>query len=166
MSMDFLKQLGLFVVFVLIQTMVLGRIHLFDYATPLLYVYFVAMFPRNYPKWAILLWSFALGLTIDIFSNTPGLAAASLTLIGAIQPYYFKLFVSHDAAEDLRPSLSSIGSLKYTNYIVVLVLLYSLVFHTLEMFSFFNWLHWLMCVVGSTIVTLALIFTFEVANRK
>ena len=63
MSMDFLKQLGLFVVFVLIQTMVLGRIHLFDFATPLLYVYFVAMFPRNYPKWAILLWSFALGLT-------------------------------------------------------------------------------------------------------
>lgn len=49
MSMDFLKQLGLFVVFVLIQTMVLGRIHLFDFATPLLYVYFVAMFPRNYP---------------------------------------------------------------------------------------------------------------------
>jgi len=166
MSTDFLKRLGLFFVFLLSQAVMLGRIHLFNCATPLFYVYFVTMFPRNYPKWGILVWSFLLGLMVDIFYNTPGLAAASLTLIGAIQPYYFKLFVSHDAAEDLRPSLSSIGSLKYTNYIVVLVLLYSLVFHTLEMFSFFNWLHWLMCVVGSTIVTLALIFTFEVANRK
>ena len=77
-----LKRLGLFVVFVLAQTMVLGRIHLFGYATPLVYVYFVSMFPRSYPKWSILLWSFVMGLTIDIFSNTPGVAAASLTLLG------------------------------------------------------------------------------------
>ena len=55
MSVDFLKRLGLFVVFVLAQTMVLGHIHLFGYATPLVYVYFVSMFPRSYPKWSILL---------------------------------------------------------------------------------------------------------------
>ena len=161
MTIDLLKRAGWFAVFVLLQAVVLGRIHLFNCATPLFYVYFVTMFPRNYPKWGILVWSFLLGLMVDIFFNTPGLAAASLTLIGAIQPYYFELFVSHDAAEDLRPSLSSIGSLKYTNYIVVLVLLYSLVFHTLEMFSFFNWLHWLACIGGSTVLTILIILTLE-----
>ena len=161
MSMDFLKQLGLFVVFVLIQTMVLGRIHLFDFATPLLYVYFVAMFPRNYPKWAILLLSFALGLTIDIFSNTPGLAAASLTLIGAIQPYFFELFVPRDSVGDLRPSIRNIGMLKYTYYIFPLVVLYCLVFFSLEAFNFFNWVDILKSVCGSAFITLVLIMTFE-----
>ncbi len=40
MSIDLLKRAGLFIVFALAQTIVLGRIHLFGYATPLLYVYF------------------------------------------------------------------------------------------------------------------------------
>lgn len=72
MSIDVLKRAGLFIAYVLVQAMVLGRIHLFGFATPLLYVYFVVKFPRNYPKWGILLWSFSLGLAIDIFCNTPG----------------------------------------------------------------------------------------------
>ena len=79
MSADFFKRLGWFALFFLAQVIVLGRIHLFHYATPLFYVYFVAMFPRNYPKWSVLLWSFLLGLIIDIFSNTPGLAASVMT---------------------------------------------------------------------------------------
>ena len=97
-------------VFVLAQVMVLGRIHLFGIATPLLYVYFVLQLPRNYPKWAGLLWAFTLGLVIDIFTDTPGLAAASLTLIALLQPYYFELFVPRDSADNLRPSLAALGS--------------------------------------------------------
>ena len=166
MSSDLLKRGGLFVVFVLAQAMVLGHIHLFNYATPLLYVYFMTMFPRNYPKWGILLWGFFMGLCIDILFNTPGLASASLTLIAAVQPYYFRLFVSHDSAENLQPSLSAIGTVKYSYYIVALVLLYCLVFYTLEMFSFFNFVLWVLCVFGSAAITLALIFTFEIAKSR
>ena len=165
MSIDFLKRLGSFGVFLLAQVLVLGHVHLFHYATPLLYVYFVAQFPRNYPKWALLLWSFMLGLLVDIFYNTPGVGAASLTLIGAIQPYYFELFVPHDSADNLKPSLRNIGPSKYSYYIVPLVFLFCLLFFTLEMFSFFNWLQWLLCVVGSTIITLLLVYTFEVAKK-
>ena len=41
MSADFFKRLGWFALFFLVQVLVLGRIHLFHYATPFLYVYFV-----------------------------------------------------------------------------------------------------------------------------
>ena len=166
MSIDLLKRTLLFVVLVLAQALVLGRIHLFHCATPLLYVYFVTMFPRNYPKWGVLTWGFMMGLLVDIFSNTPGVAAASLTLIAAIQPYFFSLYVSRDAAEQMEPSLINMGLTKYSYYIVILVLLYCLLFYTLEMFSFSNLVEWLKCVVGSTLVTLALIFTFEIAKSK
>ncbi len=166
MPTDLVKRTILFIVFVLAQAMVLGRIHLFGVATPLLYVYFVTMFPRNYPKWAMLLWSFLMGLLIDTATNTPGLATATLTLIAVVQPYYFELFVPRDSVDNLEPSLATLGPLKYSYYIVVLVLLYCLVFYSLEMFSFFNLMHWALCVGGSTVITLALIYTFEVARMR
>lgn len=166
MSVELMKRALLFVAFVLAQALVLGRVHLFHCATPLLYVYFVTMFPRNYPKWGVLTWSFFMGLFIDIFSNTPGLASASLTAVAAIQPYYYELFLSRDAAESLEPSLVNLGPTKYSYYIVILVTIYCLLFFALEMFTFSNLLEWIMSVVGSTMVTLVLIFTFEIAKGR
>ena len=166
MSADFLKRLGWFALFFLAQVIVLGRIHLFHYATPLFYVYFVAMFPRNYPKWSVLLWSFLLGLIIDIFSNTPGLAASVMTILAAIQPYYLELYVPRDSADNLQPSMKTLGPVKYAYYVVPMVLLYCLLFYCLEMFTFFNAFYWLMCVVGSSLLTIVLIFTFEIAKRN
>ena len=159
-----MKRLGLFALFFLAQVLVFGRIHLFHYATPLFYVYFVAMFPRNHEKWAILVWSFLLGLCVDIFSNTPGLAAASLTVIAAIQPYYLELYVPRDSADNLKPSMKTLGPVKFAYYIVPIVLVYCLLFYSLEMLTFFNAFYWLMCVVGSAIITLLLIFTLEIGR--
>ena len=166
MKADILKQLGVFFLFVLAQAVVLGRIHLFHYATPLLYVYFVLGFERTYPKWALLLWSFSMGLVIDIFTNTPGLASASLTLVAAVQPYYLELFVPRDSAENLRPTIQPLGPSKYSTYVIPLTLLYCVVFYSLEFFNFFNWLQWLFCVVGSTVITLVFIYTFEIFKSK
>lgn len=166
MTIDLLKRAGWFVVFVLVQAVVLGRIHLFHCATPLFYVYFVTQFPRNYPKWGILLWSFMLGLMVDTFSNTPGLASASLTLIGAIQPYLYELFVPRDSVDDLKPSLLTLGPLKYSYYIIILVVLYCLVFYSLELFNFFNLQEWALCVGGSAAITLLLIYAFEFAKSR
>lgn len=166
MTEDLLKRAGWFVVFILAQAVVLGRIHLFGCATPLLYVYFITQFPRNYPKWAILVWAFLMGLLIDTFSNTPGLAAASLTIIAAVQPYYLGILVPRDSVENFKPALSTLGPTKYTYYIVVLVLIYCLVFFSLELFNFFNWVQWAQCVGGSAVITLLLIFTFEIVKVK
>ncbi len=165
MSIDVLKRVVWFVILCGVQALVLNHIHLFNCATPLLYVYFVVLFPLNYPKWGLLLWSFMLGLVIDMFSNTPGEAAASLTLVGAAQPYFFQLFVQRDAPEDIKPSLRTIGPTKFSFYAFTLVLLHCLVFFTLESFNFFNWLQWLECILGSTLITFILIMTIESVKK-
>ena len=164
MSLDLFKRLGLFIIMCAVQILILNHIHLFDVATPFLFVYFAISFRRGTPKWAILLWCFAMGLAVDVFSNTPGLAAASLTVIAAIQPYYFELFVPRDSVEDLKPALSTLGPLKYSYYIIIMVLLYCLIFYSLELFTYFNWVQWALCVGGSAAITLMLIFTFEIAK--
>ena len=166
MTIDLFKQLGAFVVLCAAQALVFNRIHLFGCATPLIYIYMILKLRRNYPQWGALLWSFALGLTIDAFSNTPGVAAASLTLIGAVQPYFMRLFVQRDAAEDLKPSVRTLGFSKFSFFAFCLTLLYCTVFFVLETFNFFYWVQWLLQVVGSTLVTFVMIITFDSVSKK
>lgn len=166
MNIDILKQVGVFIVLCLAQPLVLNHIHLFDCATPLLYVYMVLLFPRRYPKWAILLWSFAMGVVIDTFSNTPGVATGALTLVGAIQPYYLEAFMQRDSVDNLKPSIVELGFSKYAAYSFVLVFIYCLAFFTLETFNFFDWQRWLELVLGSTILTFILIITIDSVRRK
>lgn len=166
MVSDTLRRLLLCCLLCLVQALVLNQIHLFNCATPLLYVYMPLVFPMGYPRWAQLLWCFALGLAVDTFSNTPGVAAASMTLLGAMQPGFFALFVQRDAPDDLRPSARAIGKMKFAFYVSALVLLYCVVFFALEMFSFFHWLRWLECAGGSALLTIILVLTIESVRKQ
>lgn len=47
MNINFLKRLLLFLVLLVAQVLVLNHIHLFGYATPMLYIYFVISFQRG-----------------------------------------------------------------------------------------------------------------------
>ncbi len=147
--------------FCLAQALVCNRIQLFGCATPLLYVYFVLMFPRKYPKWGILLWSFALGIIIDMFANTPGIASSTITLLAVVQPYLLELFVPHDAEEDMEASAKNMGWEKFISYCFIAVTLYCLAFFTLDTLNLHNWGYWLKCSIGSTLLTLSLILTLE-----
>ena len=166
MSVEFFKRLGWFVVLCLVQVLILNHIHLFDLAIPLLYVYFTITFQRGTPKWMILLWSFALGLAIDVFSNTPGLASASLTLIAVIQPYLLELFVPRDSVENLEVSISTLGIGKFMIFSAVLLVVYCLAFFALEAFSFFNWQYWLACAGASSLLTFVLMMAIESVRKK
>ena len=165
MSNDFIRLPILFITLCVLQVFVFNHIHLFGYATVLLYVYFVVMFPRNYPRWAILLWSFFLGLAVDMFSSTPGMAAASLTLTGFLQPYLLELFLPREAPENMKSALSTLGFTKFLTLASILVFVQCLLFFTIESFSFFNWLQWLLNVIGSTVLTLVLLMALESVRK-
>jgi len=166
MNAEFFRRLLLYAVLVLAQALVLNHIHLFGYATPLLYVYFVVSFPRNYPKWGILLWSFLLGLNVDAFSNTPGVAASAMTLIGLLQPYVQELFMQRDSEDDFQPSINSMGAGKYIYFTLLLTFIYCIVFFTVEMFTFFNWLQWILNILTSTLLSLLFIVVIDNLRKR
>ncbi len=163
MNIDLLKNILLAVVLLLIQAMVLNRIHLFNCATPLIYVYMVLLMPRNYPRWGVLLQSFLIGICADIFSNTPGVAAGSMTFLGFIQTWLLAPFIHRDNPDeaDLRPTMKEMGLNRYLFYAFLCVFIYCTLFFTLETFSFFNWVQWLASIFGSTLITLLLILVIE-----
>ena len=162
MSIDFFKRLSMMVMLVLLQALVLNHIHVFDCATPLLYILIVLQVSTAQQRWSALLWSFTTGLLMDIFSNTPGVAAASMTFIGVIQPVILRMFLSKESIEaESTPSLKELGWLKFFSYTFIITFIYCLLFCTLEAFSFFNIVIWAESVCGSTIITLLMLIAIE-----
>ena len=166
MALDTLQRLLLFLLLVLAQVLVLGHIELFGCATPLLYVYFAIMFPRSYPKWAVLLWSFALGLTVDMFTNTPGLAAAAMTMVGCLQPYLLELFLPRDAEPNIKASAATLGFGNFFLLALLLTLIYCIAFFMLQAFRIYDWQQLLSNIGGSTALTLVLILALESGRKK
>ncbi|MBQ6201576.1 MAG: rod shape-determining protein MreD [Prevotella sp.] len=161
------NRLVMFVVLLVVQVLVLNHVWLLNVATPLLYVYFAITFPRNTEKGEVLGWCFLLGLLIDIFSNTPGLAAGTLTLIGMTQTYLVELFVPRDSVENLEVSAATLGWGKFSMLSGILTLIYCLLFFILEAFNFFDWQLWILRAVCSTVLTLLLMLAIEsVRSRK
>ena len=72
----------------------------------------------------------------------------------------------YDAAEDLKPSIHTLGFTKFCFFTFCLTLLYCTVFFVLETFNFFNWVQWLLQVGGSTLVTFVMIITFDSVSKK
>ena len=50
--------------------------------------------------------------------------------------------------------------------IVIPVLVYCLVFFSLEAFNFYNWLQWLSCIGGCAVITIVLILVIENVRRR
>ena len=160
------NRLVMFVVLLLVQVLVLNHVWLLNVATPLLYVYFAITFPRNSEKGEVLVWCFLLGLLIDIFSNTPGLAASALTLIGMIQVYLVELFIPRDSAENIEVSAATLGWGKFTTLSGILTLIYCLLFFLLEAFNFFDWQLWLLRTLCSAALSLVMMLAIESIRSK
>lgn len=164
--MEHIERVIAFVSLLLAQVLILNNIHLFQVATPLLYVFFVITFRRGMPKWMILLYSFALGLLLDIFTNTPGLAAGALTLVAVIQPYLLETLTPRDAAENMRVSIATMGFSKFVTFSAILIGIYCVVFFALEAFNFFDWQMWLLRAISSTLLTLLFVLAIESVRSK
>lgn len=160
-----IHHLWTFVLLAAAQSLLLFRIQLFHCATPLLCVHFAITMQRGYPKWASMLWCFAMGLVTDIFANTPGVGCAAMTLAAAMQPYLLEVLLPREAPENLRPSAKEQGARRFTAMAAIITATYCLTFFTLEAFTFSHWQQWLLTVAASTALTLALILVIETLRR-
>ena len=166
MNNDFIRLPLLFVALCALQVFVFNHVQLFGVAIPLFYVYFVIAMRKGMARWAMLVWAFVMGITLDIFANTPGVCAASLTLAAMAQPTLLELFVTREGESDFVPSRLALGRKPFFNYVTVFVVAFCMVFFTLEMFSFFNLLRWVESVLGSAVLTIALIMAVDSLRRS
>ncbi len=105
----FLKRLGICILLMLLQIFLLDRVCLWGLVTPYLYIYLILIFDSDVKPVQRMLWGFLMGLLADVFTDTPGVQAAALTLLAYLQPYLLRLFVTFDRRTRLNPGMVSMG---------------------------------------------------------
>ena len=123
-----------FVVLVLVQVLILNNIHFLRVATPFLYLYFILKMPVGSSRTNVVFFSFLIGLTIDVFSNTPGMHAFACTLVGFIR-YTLLFVVIHHVALFLIESLTLFDPLFLAIRIAASVVTTTLLICTIEAFN-------------------------------
>ena len=163
----FLSRVAWFFVLLLLQVTLFNHIHILGYATPLCYVYFLLILPANTPRWAYITLGFVLGLLVDVFTNTPGMAAASLCAVGLVTPLLLNAFAPKDKDDEvLLPSVVTMEWGGFMRYAFVATLLHCALFFSIETFSFSYWRMLLIRIFSSTALTFIMILAFESIRKS
>lgn len=108
-----------------------------------------------------MLWGFFLGLVVDVFSDTPGMNAASAVFIAFLRPYFLRLFTQRDSTDEFVPAIKTIGTFSFIKYVIVCVLFHHAALLMIESFSLFD-LNTLLIKIGtSTLLTVLCIMGIE-----
>ncbi len=162
MSQNVLSLFGWFVLLLALQVLIFNHIHLFGYATPMVCVMFLLILPSRASRWVSVTLGFLMGLTVDVFNNTPGMGAAALTAVGLVAPQFRRLYEPNDRAdEDYQPSSLTMEWPAYIRYALSACLLHSALYFLIEAFSFSLWSTVLFSILGSTVVSLFVILAIE-----
>ena len=120
------------------QVLVLNHLQIMGYGTPLIFVVLLLYMPMGTIKASVLLWGFCTGMLVDIFTNTPGVASGAMTFAALIQPALLKLMAPRDAAEDITPTMQTMGKWNYVRYMMIIFFVHHLVYFCLECFSLYH----------------------------
>ncbi|TAN13903.1 MAG: rod shape-determining protein MreD [Chitinophagaceae bacterium] len=160
---ELLKNIIRFILLILLQVFVLNRIMLHGLATPYLYMIFILLLPFNIPRWALMVCGLALGLSLDMFMNTPGMHAAACLVMAYLRPFVINILSPQGGFETARatPSVASMGWSRFMMYALILISIHHFVYFTLEIFDFHDIIFWLLKIILSLIASFILVFLFE-----
>ncbi|MBR3859003.1 MAG: rod shape-determining protein MreD [Bacteroidaceae bacterium] len=161
-----LARIAWFVALALVQALLLNNISLFELATPFVYVYFILALDKDTDHISLMVMAFALGLVVDIFSNTPGVNAGASVLIAFLRPSLLRLFSPRDEYENFEPGIYTLGIWPFVRYAFVSVLLHHTVLFFLEAFSFVHIGYLLLRILCSALLTVVLIMAIEFVRHK
>lgn len=153
------RNIGRFILLVLLQGLILNDAHLFQgMAVPFLYVFFLLMLPLETPRWLELIIGLVCGLAIDMFTNTIGMHASACVVLAYLRPLVLKGIAPRDGYEfGMRPTVSDMGPAWYLKYAIVLIFIHHLWLFFLEVYTFSGFFNTLLRAVLSTFFTFVLV---------
>ena len=160
-----------FFFFLLLQVLILNKIEFSGYINPYLYVVFLLTLPFETPKWLLLVLASVLGLSVDMFSNTPGMHMAASLVLVYLRSFVLEGFAPRDGYEPgTLPLPSYYGFGWFFKYAAILVLIHHLFYFVIESFSVENFLRIVIKTLGSTVFTLVimgitLLFSYQKKRR-
>lgn len=155
-----------FIFLILLQVFVLDNIQFMGYINPMIYVLFILSLPVRFPKWALLILAFIMGLIIDVFSNTAGMHSFALVFAAFLRTPVINIFTSIDEGSNPTPSFHTFGVSAYVKYVVILVLIHHFILFFIESFSFLHLTLLIPKIIISSTVTILLILGLQSFKSK
>jgi len=151
-----------FVTLVLIQVLIMNKVDFYGFLNPYVYLLFILLLPFETPGWMLLLFAFAMGITVDLFSGTLGLHAGSSVFAAFMRPVIIK-FVGEKPDYDIttQPKLQQMGLKWFIAYALLMTFAHQLFLNILDVFSFNEFWQTLLRVIVSTLFTFLFIMLFE-----
>ncbi len=149
-----------------IQVLIINHIHLCGYITPLLIGYVIIGARKGTSHVLLLLFGFLTGFLFDVFSNTAGMAAASMTLLAMVLPLLIRLYAPRDSDDLFMPTIISIGMFRYWTYSLLCMFVLHAMFYVLDAFSLHDWQLTLLSIAGSSLFASVLCVIAELLIRK
>jgi rod shape-determining protein MreD len=157
-----------FILLLAAQIIVFNNIDFLGYINPFPYILFIILFPVNGNKSALILFSFLLGIVMDLFCNSGGVHAASSLLLAYCRPYIFK-FSFGLSYEYQTVRLNDVLTTERFSFILISVIIHHFALFLLEVFQLnFLWdilLRTLLSTIFTLIVCIVLIYIFK-PNRR
>lgn len=157
-----------FILLLAAQIIIFNNIDFLGYINPFPYILFIILYPVNGNKSALLVASFLLGITMDLFSNSGGVHTASCLLLAYFRPYIFK-FSFGLSYEYQTVRINDVLTTERFSFIFLAVVIHHFTLFLLEVFQLnFLWdilLRTLLSTVFTIIVCIVLIYIFK-PNRR
>ncbi|GHB42134.1 rod shape-determining protein MreD [Mongoliitalea lutea] len=123
-----------FFLFLLVQVLILKNMVIFGVVFCFLYVLYLLLLPLEFKVITMLLISFIIGISVDLFYDTMGIHTASLLVIGFIRNQWIKIITPTGGYdEDLQPTFLNMGFGWFLTYSIPLFLIHHFLFFSIEM---------------------------------
>ena len=156
----------IFVLLILLQVLLFNNIQFSGYINPYIYVMFILLLPVEIPAWLMLLLSFAMGVTIDYFSGSPGVHSSATVLAGFVRPYVLRVISPRDGYESgASPSMLNYGFRWFLTYTLVIILVHHTALFYLEVFRFTDFFRTMLRVLLSSLFSIIFILLIEFYRR-
>lgn len=150
------------IVLVLAQAIVFNHICIFNVAMPFVFIYIILRLPVTLSQnWALTI-AFAMGLAVDILSDTQGMNALSCTTLAGLRRSILRLYIQRE--EEItypQPCIRSLGMAVYLKYAVTMALIYCTMIFAIEAFTFFDVVRLVLRIVCSTALTTLLLLCID-----
>ena len=144
------------------QVLVLNHINLGGFINPYFYIYFILLMPFDSPRCRLLLASFLLGISIDIFTNTIGLNASACVLMAFLRPFVISIIsTGPESLIGETPSLKNQGVKWFLYYSISLVVIHHAALFYLEIFRLNEFFLTFTRVLLSSALTMTLVMISE-----
>ncbi len=164
--MDWIKQIGRYIVVMLLQVLLLDQLQLWGACHPYVYILCLLMMPITLPHSVSMVIGAAVGLVMDIFCNSLGVHTAACILLMFIRPYLIGVIVNDKDRLNEQISLRAIGMEALIKYVVILVLIHHL---TVFLLAAWSWAHIgfvLLETLVSSLITISLIISYNALRYK